>query len=189
MAQFDANYQSDCPTLEIAAYADGELANERELEIEAHLAECAECSEELRLQKQFLCSLNSSLSGEFDIDLPANFTERLVTNAESSVIGLRRPSELYSAVFVCAALLLFVLFALGPDANALIGQIVIFGEKIAAVGNFVGHVAYSLLVGFGVVLRTVSGQFQIPAVLLMLAGAVLILSYLVSRSRSRLRRT
>ncbi len=189
MVRIDTNDRSDCPTLELAAYVDGELSSECEFAIEEHVTECAECSEELRLQKQFLCSLNSSLSGEFDIDLPANFTERLVTNAESSVSGLRRPNELYSALFVCAALLLFVLFALGPDANVLIGQIIAFGEKIVAVGNFVGHVAYSFLVGFGVVLRTVSGQLQIPAVLMIIAGAVMVSSYLVSRSKSRLRRT
>ncbi|MBX7055569.1 MAG: zf-HC2 domain-containing protein [Pyrinomonadaceae bacterium] len=189
MARSEVFSNSECPTLEIAAYLDGELAPERETVLEKHLAMCVQCSEELRLQKQFLCSLDSSMSGEFDIELPANFTKRLVTNAESSVSGLRRPGELFSTLFVCAALLIFVLFALGPDANSLIAQVIAFGEKIATIGNFVGHITYSLLVGFGVVLRTVSGQFQIPAVLMILAGAVVVLSYLVSRSRSRLRRT
>ena len=83
----------------------------------------------------------------------------------------------------------FVLFALGSDANLIFGQLVNAAEKITAVGNFVGHIAYSLLVGFGVILRTVSGQIQLPAALMLVLGMVVALSVFISRSKSRVPRT
>ncbi|MBK9437428.1 MAG: zf-HC2 domain-containing protein [Chloracidobacterium sp.] len=189
MPQLNVYSHTVCPTIEITSYIDGELTAERELALETHIVGCYECAEELRLQRQFLCSLNSSMVGEFDLELPANFTERLVTNAESSVNGLRRSNELYSAAFVCVALMAFVLFALGSDANLIFGQLVNAAEKITAVGNFVGHIAYSLLIGFGVILRTVSGQIQLPAALMLVLGMVVALSVFISRSKSRVPRT
>src|SRR5438445_5520441 len=103
----------ECPTDEIAAYIDGEMDAAREFELETHLAACEICSLELNQQKQFLASLNSSLKHEGDLELPANFTKLIVANAESTVSGLRRPRERFNAMFICAGLFLFALFALG----------------------------------------------------------------------------
>lgn len=184
------NQAVECPTTAIAAYVDGELDAVRELELELHLAGCDRCTEELNLQKQFLCSLNSSLMGGDEIELPPNFTKQIVTNAESSVSGLRKPNERFNALFICAALLLFVLFALGSDVFGLFGQFGDTLDKIAAVGGFLGHVAYSFLVGIGVVLRSLGGQFQVPAAagffLLAVAGLIF---FQFSRVILRIRRT
>src|SRR5438045_368220 len=137
----------DCPSYEIASYIDGELDAASERAMDAHLSVCGVCSEELNHQKQFLCTLNSSLLDERQIELPADFTKLIVTNAESTVSGLRRPRERFNAVFICAGLVLFILFALGAEAGKEFG---IFGsiiEQIAAVGGFFGHIIYAFAVG------------------------------------------
>src|SRR2546421_46883 len=112
-----------CPLDEIASYIDGELDAPREMELDAHFSQCAACSDELNLQKQFLCSLESSLKHESELELPPNFTKQIVANAESTVSGLRRPRERFNALFICAGLMLFILFALGPDAGRVIDGI------------------------------------------------------------------
>ena len=58
----------ECPSPEIAAYIDGELSSERELELEFHLIGCDLCSAELNAQKLFLCALDSSLQAEPEIE-------------------------------------------------------------------------------------------------------------------------
>ncbi len=179
-----------CPTMEIASYVDGELDPARELELENHFASCGSCADELNLQKQFLCALSSTLTGESEIELPANFAEKIVANAESSVSGLRKPIERFNALFICSALLLFVLFAIGADASALVGRGVDILDKISAVGGFVGHVIYSILLGVGVVLRSLTGPMQLPAaaVFVVLGMASLVL-FRFSRVLIRFRRT
>ena len=69
MPQLNVYSHTVCPTIEITSYIDGELTAERELALETHIVGCYECAEELRLQRQFLCSLNSSMVGEFDVEL------------------------------------------------------------------------------------------------------------------------
>ena len=109
----------ECPSEEIAAYIDGEIELVRESELDVHFAACPICSDELNQQKEFLCRLNSSLKQEGDLELPANFTKLIVVNAESTVSGLRRPRERFNAIFICAGLFLFVLFALGTGVEIL----------------------------------------------------------------------
>lgn len=147
-----------CPTDEIAAYIDGELNQSRELELDVHFAGCSKCTADLNDQKQFLQSLDLSLKQDKEIDLPENFTKVVVANAESNVSGLRRPSERYNALFVCAGLLLFVLFALGADATRLFDGVVSFAEQVAAVGGFFGHLIYSFFVGLTIIVRSVASQ-------------------------------
>lgn len=183
----DQNLQVSCPTAEIGSYIDGELPAERTLEIETHFSGCPRCSEELNLQKYFLSTLNSSFSDETSIELPSDFTRRIVTNAESTVSGLRKPSERLNASLVCAALVLIALFALGAEAFGPAGA---FLEKVAAVFGFVGRLAFSFLVGVGVVLRTLSGQFHVPAVIAFLfVGAAAYLAFRFSRALLPFRRT
>lgn len=168
------NINGTCPTAEIASYVDGELNAARELELELHFAGCAACTEELNLQKHFLCTLNSSFSDEHSIDLPTDFTRRIVANAESSVSGLRKPNERMNAVLVCVGLLLIALVAVAAGSNGGVGETI---EKITVVLGFVGHVAYSFVVGVGVVLRTLFGPLQMPAVVafLLIAGSLYLL--------------
>lgn len=152
-----------CPTDEIAAYIDGELTSAREMELDLHFAGCANCSSELNSQKRFLRDLDLSLKHESELDLPDNFTKVVVAKAESNVTGLRRSSERFNAVFICAGLLLFVLFAMGAEAGRFIDGILSAVEGVAAVGSFFGHLFYSVFVGLTIIVRNVASQFQFGA--------------------------
>lgn len=149
-----------CPGDEIASYIDGELDAKREFELDVHFARCSNCADELNQQKQFLCELDSSLRQGGDLDLPADFTKTIVANAESTVSGLRRPREQFNAIFVCAGLALFVLFALGADAARVLGGVSILFEQILAVGSFFGHLIYSVFIGVSIILRSLASQVR-----------------------------
>lgn len=173
----------ECPAVEIAAYIDGELDTVHELELEAHLDVCSTCSDELTLQKQFLCGLNSSLMHEGDLELPSDFTKRIVANAESTVTGLRRPRERYNAVFICVALGLFVLFALGGEASQVLSGYTGFFEQVAIVGSFFGHLVYSVFVGLAIILRALASQFQYDHVAIVILVAFVFGMFLLVSGR------
>lgn len=159
MEKIDSINQGECPSADICAYLDGELSPHREIELEVHLAGCPVCSKELNIQKTILCAISSSLENEPEIELPKNFTKVVVANAESRVSGLRRPKERYNAIFICAGLFLFCLFALGADSTKFFATVVQVFDQIAAVGVFAAHVAYDLAVGAVIILRSISSQF------------------------------
>ena len=178
--------QFNCPSPEIAAYLDGELASGAELELEMHLAVCPVCHSELNSQKHFLRGLESTLRAEGDMDLPADFTRHLVANAESSVTGLRKPRERFNAAFICAALGLFALFAFGADAAGLFTLV----AQAASVAGILGHMVFSVLLGAAIIVRSLAAQVEpnaAAAVILVLAlglGAV----WLATRTVLRMRR-
>lgn len=170
-----------CPADEISAYIDGELAAEREIELGLHFASCKVCTEELNLQKQFLCGLNSSLKLEGGLELPADFARHVVANAESTVTGLRRPRELYNAIFICTALLLFVMFALGPDAGRIFKGASAGLDQVTAVGSFFGRLIYEFFVGVSIIVRSLVSQIGLDgngafALTATAVGCVLLIS-------------
>lgn len=178
-----------CPVDEIASYIDGELGPVRELEVEAHFAECTACADELNLQKQFLCGLEASLKRPDELALPRDFTKHIVANAESTVSGLRRPRERFNAVFICAGLMLFILFALGTDAGRLLGALSAAVDKVAAIGLFFVHLIYDLFIGITIVMRSFVGRVPgdvFAAVLLVIVVTALIA--VVSQRVLRMRR-
>jgi hypothetical protein len=169
---------------DIASYIDGELSGDRELSLEMHLAECADCGDELNLQKQLLLGLDQGLRNGFDIDLPPDFAKIVAANAESTVAGLRRPRERFNALFICGALGLFVLLSFGVGAGTSL-----FFEQASAVVSFVGHFFYDLFVGIVVILRTAASHFRsdvmLTFVLAGVAGAALWLSRKLLSGRLR----
>mgnify|MGYP001351561799 CR=1 FL=1 len=189
MMQDLQNLGNGCPTDEISAYIDGEISPDREMQLDVHFASCRPCTIELNQQKQFLCGLNASLNQERDIELPANFTKLIVANAESTVSGIRRPRELYNAVFICAGLGLFVLFALGPEFGSMISGIANFLEQSAIVGGIFGHLIYSVFVGIVIVVRSLAAQANPDLVLTILSAAFVIISLMaISRRVLRINR-
>ncbi|MBK6748662.1 MAG: zf-HC2 domain-containing protein [Acidobacteria bacterium] len=185
--EFDIELDA-CPSFEIAAYLDGELDGQRELSLESHFASCGICSAELNHQKHFLIQLNSRLSNESELELPKDFTRQIVANAESSVVGLRGQRERFNAVFIIAALLLFVLFALGAEAGDQFSGFAASIDQTAAVVGFLGRIVYSFFVGVVVVLRTIAAPLQIGLVgiaagLGLFAAAAVLISKMVFRLR------
>jgi anti-sigma factor RsiW len=144
---------------EIAAYIDGELSPREEIELEKHLANCKDCSQELNEQKKLLCALDFALEKEHEIELPENFTKVVVTTAESKVSGLRRPQERSKALFVCTALFLLLLLGFGSETETVLGTFGKFAEQMFAVGGFVIHLVYDFSIGAAIVLRSLSYLF------------------------------
>ena len=178
-----------CPADDISAYIDGELNAARTVEMDMHFAGCERCSIELNEQKNFLRHLDASLGREEEIELPANFTKRIVANAESTVSGVRRPRELFNATFICAGLLLFVLFATGAEAGRLFQGLSVIVEQTVAVGSFFGHLVYSVFLGFAIIIRAVAGQFRVDvAAILAVAMMFAVFSLVISRKILRTRR-
>ena len=172
-----------CLTDDIAAYVDGELTPEREMELDIHFAACPRCLNELNEQKRFLRQLEFSLHEEQSLELPPDFTKLVVANAESSVSGLRRPGERYNALFIIVGLSLFVLFASGAEAGRVLSGLSSLADQLAAVAGFFGHLIYSLFLGVVIVLRTIGSHASVDAfsVLALLAISILILTALSRR--------
>ncbi len=158
MTSQTSQIKNKCPSDEISAYIDGELSPADELDLEKHLSACSVCVAELNQQKSFLFALSSSLEQEKEFDLPKNFSRTIVATAESRVTGLRRPRERFNAAFICTALFLFILLALGSDAESLSGVFGMALEKAAAVGAFAFRLVSSVSLGVAVVARSVSSQ-------------------------------
>lgn len=172
-----------CPADEISAYIDAELTPARELELEAHFAACRNCAEELNLQKQFLCGLDSSLKQGDEFELPVDFARHIVANAESNVAGLRRPRERYNAVFICAAMLLLGLFALGADAGRVFSGVVVGFEQMGAVGAFFAKIIYSIFLGFAIIIRAVAAKAEVNDGYVFFLSALVGVAFVMYASR------
>lgn len=141
---------------ELAAYVDGELAPREELALEAHLAICGTCRTELNEQKNLLRALDFALDEK--IELPANFTEIIVVNAESKVSGLRRPRERFQAFFVCAVLFALVILSLGRETEAILKTLTDFAEQFAVVVGFGWRLFYDIALGAAIILRSLGSH-------------------------------
>lgn len=177
----------DCPREEISSYVDGELSSSDEALFETHLDGCGICRTELKHQKEFLFALNASLESENDIPLPKDFTRTIVATAESRVSGLRLPRERFTAIFICAALFLFALFALGGETGAVWSAFGSVAEKIVAVGSFVLRIAFNVSYSIAVVARSlfshVEGSWVLAmALIVILAAALLRFSRTIMRN-------
>src|SRR5687767_10745740 len=151
--------EAACPSPEISAYVDGELSPRDELQLEMHLAGCRVYADELNLQKSFLNALGSSLEAEKEFELPGDFAKAVVANAESRVTGLRRPHERRNAAFICTALVIFSLLALGNNAETTFAASAVVLEKFFAVAASVGHVIYDMALGSTMVFRSLASAF------------------------------
>lgn len=174
----DIQNSEQCPNNNISAYIDGELSPAEEIALEMHFAGCSTCTEELNLQKSFLQALNASLENESEIELPENFTKTVVANAESTVRGLRGPRERLNAVFICSALFLFALFALGGDAERTFATIGAVLEKLGAVAASAGHFVFDISLALAIIIRTISATVVDWRFVIVLGGVVLIGSIL-----------
>lgn len=166
------NNLSDCPRLEIVAYIDGELSLRDELELEIHFAGCRVCAEELNAQKKLLQALDLGFEKQ-EFEIPENFTKIVVANAESRVSGLRRPTERFNALFICAALFLLVLVGMGSDTEKVVEVFGKFFDQTLVIGSFIGHLAYNFAFGIIVILRTLCSNFVFKSALSVIAMLIL----------------
>lgn|SRR5574341_333402 len=114
--------QKTCPREDIAAYLDGELSSPELDQCEAHIAQCATCADELRLQRQLLCTLEAAFSNSARIALPENFTRVVAAHAENDLRGLRDRSERHRALQLAAVIGIAAFALLGAASGALVFQ-------------------------------------------------------------------
>jgi len=145
----------NCETFDLAGYVDGELDAHADKAVESHVAACSSCRGELNAQKQFLRMLETGLRDpDKDLELPHDFTKKIVTTAENHVVGLRPWKERFNAVFIIGSFLVFSLFILGAEGMELFGAAGALLQKIAAIGAFATQMAYSFLIGVVVLVRS-----------------------------------
>ena len=108
-----------CELEDVAAYVDGELADDRLECFENHLKTCARCAIELRNQRQLLCTLNVAFNSS-SFSLPHDFTRIVTARAESDLRGIRNQSERRRAVGLCAVLAAIAFALMGAAARGII---------------------------------------------------------------------
>ena len=183
--------EKECSREKIVAYLDGELAPREEILLEKHSAHCENCRAELNLQKQMSSLLNSALDQKAEIKLPKNFAKVIKTRAETSVRGLRAKEERYRAIFLCATLFLIVIAGFGAETETIFASFGKFGEQVLTIMSFVWHLAYDLIVGLTVILRSLGNQPNFNSAIgltlalsLILGSAIVLPRYIQSSKRS-----
>ena len=156
-------------------FLDGELTADKEQEVAAHIVSCPACQIQIDQQKKLLTELDNSF-GDLP-EIPVDFSKIVSVNARSQVSAIRRPYERRTAVLVCVGLLTiaFLAIAFGP-LNALMGPTLMF-EKVFSVVALVFSLLSDVILGLGVVGRSVSTSLGVsPFVIFgLLIGSVLIL--------------
>lgn len=121
MTQIDNDMlSSKCDLEDVAAYVDGELAGAALARFEQHVKECAGCANELRLQRQLLCTLDIAFNTAFEFDLPNNFARLVTARAENDFSGVRNRYERRRAVQLCAVLALVAFGLLGAATRTVV---------------------------------------------------------------------
>ncbi len=159
MNSVQAKQQNACSRAEIAAYVDGELSPHDEIALEMHLAACESCAAELNEQKKLLQALDFSLEDEKEFELPPDFAKIVTARAESSVSGLRRPTERYNALLMCSALLLLIVFGFGSGTESAFQSFGKLFEQVFTVAGFVGHLIFDIAVAIAVIVRSLCAKF------------------------------
>lgn len=110
----------DCQLEDVAAYVDGELTGAALENFEAHLRSCGACVDELRTQRQLLCTLDVAFNDSRSFELPREFSRVVTARAESDLSGVRRKLERRRAFKLCAALALTSFALMGAAAQGLV---------------------------------------------------------------------
>ncbi len=117
-----------CRTEEIAAYLDGELDARSQLNLERHLAECASCASEFKLQQRLLSDIESALTNDAGPEMPVNFAQVVAARAQSDLSGVRDPGERKRAFSLCGVLVVLSVALLGGAAasESVLGPVCFF---------------------------------------------------------------
>ena len=177
--------QKICQKNLIAAYVDGELGDVATAIFEQHVEDCAECRNELRAHRVFVCELDAALTGDVDIPVPANFSKVIATRARSDMRGVRSAPEHRKAIAICVVLALIGFGLLSTTARENVILIVgRFISRVFSIASFVGGVVYDAVAGLVVITRVLgqkivneTGSFAV--VLVVLGAGVLFLSRLI----------
>ena len=178
--------QKICESNLIAAYIDGELDERVTQLFEEHLEGCAQCREELRAHRLFVCELDAALTDSGAIPVPAEFSRMVAARASSDMSGVRTRSENRKALSICIILGLGAFALLGATARDVIflvaEKFIVTSLSLAA---FVSTAVYETVAALSVIVRVLGRKLIIESgslgpVLVLLVVAILILSRLIS---------
>ena len=165
---------------EIAAYLDGELASAQARdEFEQHIKDCASCAEQLREQKQLLCTLDFALGGGAgSVPMPpANFARVVAAHAQSDMRGMRAHTEHKRALLLCAALALVasgLLIGGAAGSESVLVSVRALMKPLAMIMGFFWHTIYNAGTGLVVIWR-VSAHLLFESRPLGLLGSLLLI--------------
>ena len=150
------NQKQGCQLEDVAAYLDGELDGVALEAFEAHLKTCPECTTELRIQRQLLCTLDFAFNESRSFELPHNFTRVVAAHAESDLSGMRKKSERRRALQLCAILALVSFALLGAASRTLVFDPVrSFVRVTGSLLNLLWQTVYDAGTGLTVIVRVV----------------------------------
>lgn len=147
-----------CTPEKIVAFIDGELNAAERAALEEHLNSCETCATELRVQRQFICELDSALTDPFQLAVPKDFAQVVAVRAESDMRGVRDRSEhkralLFSGLLAAAA---FILLGASTSQSLLRNtESIIY--KVFGILELLAKTVYDAAVGFAVILRVLTG--------------------------------
>jgi len=114
------DFSEKCQLEDVGAYLDGELSEAGVNRFEDHLRSCLDCANELRAQRQLLCTLDVAFNGNRSFQLPHDFTRIVTARAESDLSGMRNKHERRRALKLCAVLALVSFALLGAAARTVV---------------------------------------------------------------------
>jgi|ERR1051326_1552305 predicted anti-sigma-YlaC factor YlaD len=167
-----------CHQHDIAAYLDGELNGEELASFETHLKSCISCAEELRNQRQLLCTLDAAFHAPGKFELPSDFTRVVAAHAESDLTGVHTRTERRRAAKICIVLALLSSAFLGTGARTLVFEPVrSFLHVAESLLDFTLRTIYDAGTGLAVIIRVIGhGAVSAPHGL----GVLLVLAFLIS---------
>lgn len=176
---------SDCGSVNLTAYIDGELDAIEEKNVGEHVALCPQCAEKLNEHKNFLNILNRSLDD--GPDLPADFARKIVARAESDVSGLRDKRESRRALMILGILTVFafsIFFASGKIG--ILAEPVGIVDRTSALIGVVAQFIFSAGLTFSVIFKTVTQDVPLGLTLfLFVICGLVFLSMLTTLIRFR----
>jgi anti-sigma factor RsiW len=114
------NTENLCQIENVAAYLDGELTAAGLERFEQHVRECSTCADELRAQRQLLCTLDVAFSDARAFDLPKNFARVVTASAENDLSMIRQRPERRRALKLCVILGLISFGLLGAATRTIV---------------------------------------------------------------------
>jgi anti-sigma factor RsiW len=184
----ELNRMTDCHLQDVAAFVDGELAGAALDQFESHLKSCAGCADELRTQKQLLCTLDVAFNDSRSFNLPRDFSRVVTARAESDLRGVRRKPERRRALQLCVLLAVVSFGLMGAAARGLvIDPLKSFLRVTGTLLDFAGQAALNLAETVTVFTRLMARAVLFAPYgmgvlfLVALVFSILVLSFLIAR--------
>jgi anti-sigma factor RsiW len=173
---------------EIVAFLDGELDPRACAQLEEHMAGCAPCSSELKVQKRLLCELDFALLDDECVEMPVNFAQVVAARAKSDLSGVRDVRERGRALRLCALLSVVSVALLGGSAvsESVFTPLRVVWKVGAALFNFLGHALYDAGASVALISRGVGGHLLFESrilsliILLLFTSALFMLRRLIA---------